>query len=113
MVAGACNAAMPPSWFCQFGIASLAGWRREPKFRTWVRFPTPAPEIRKIHVDSAALAHQTSLDLRPESRGFAPILRPERQILEDTMFSNALATEHRFLRPTLVAIQNDGLEVGS
>ena len=38
----------------------------------------------------------------------------EPQILEDTMwFSDALATEHRFLRPTLVAIQNDGLEVRS
>ena len=36
------------------------------------------------------------------------------QIFQDTMwFSDALATGHRFLRPTLVAIQNDGLEVRS
>jgi len=38
----------------------------------------------------------------------------ERRLLEDTVwFGNALATEHRFLRPILVAVQNDGLEVRS
>jgi hypothetical protein len=31
---------------------------------------------RKIHVDSAALTRLPPLDLRLESRGFAPILRP-------------------------------------
>src|SRR6516164_2517777 len=72
LVAGARNAPKPPSWFCRFGIASLARWRHEPKFRAWVRFPSPAPEIRKIHVDSAALTHQPSLDLR--SKG--GVLRP-------------------------------------
>jgi hypothetical protein len=46
-----------------------------PKLRTWVRFPSPAPEIRKIHVDWAALTHQPSLDLCLERQGFAPILR--------------------------------------
>jgi hypothetical protein len=55
---------------------SLAKSPRCPKDRTWVRFPSPAPKNRKIHVDSAALTHQPSPDLRPESRGFAPILRP-------------------------------------
>ena len=50
-----------------------------PKLRTWVRFPSPAPEIRKIHVDSAALTHQPSLDLSLWDRGFAPILRPSWQ----------------------------------
>jgi hypothetical protein len=40
------------------------------------RSPPPLPKIRKIHVDSAALTHRPFLDLRPQSRGFAPILRP-------------------------------------
>jgi hypothetical protein len=47
-----------------------------PKFRTWVRFPSPAPVFRKIPVDSAALTHLASLDLRSRAYGFAPILRP-------------------------------------
>src|SRR5216683_6660066 len=38
--------------------------------------PSPAPENRKIHVDSAALTHRLSLDLCPNRQGFAPILRP-------------------------------------
>jgi hypothetical protein len=44
-------------------------------FGTAIRFPSPAPEIRKIHVDSAAFTHLPSLYLRPESEGFAPMLR--------------------------------------
>src|ERR1700730_6138465 len=43
-----------------------------PKLRTWVRFPSPAPKIRKIPVDSAALTHLASLDLRPQGG----VLRP-------------------------------------
>jgi hypothetical protein len=43
-----------------------------PKLRTWVRFPSPAPKIRKIPVDSAALTHLASLDLRPKGG----VLRP-------------------------------------
>ena len=50
MVAGACNAPKPPPWFCRFGIVSLARWRHEPKFRTWVRFPSPAPETRSQYL---------------------------------------------------------------
>ena len=52
------NDKMPP--ICAF----LAVYNKLPKLRTWVRFPSPAPEIHKIPVDSAALTHQAFLDLR-------------------------------------------------
>ena len=52
---------------------------QDPKDRTWVRFPSPAPDFPKIHVDSAALTHQPSLDLCAIDRGFAPILRPNQR----------------------------------
>jgi len=58
-----------------------------------------------------------------ENHGSVFLLRPvfpaafnsiERQILEETMwFSDALTTEHRFRRSTLVGIQKDGIEVRS
>ncbi len=38
--------------------------------------PIARSRNRKIHVYSAAPTHQPSIDLCPESRGFAPILRP-------------------------------------
>src|SRR6516162_1876984 len=47
-------------------------------FRVWAaRFHTgprgsPPADNRKIHVDLAALTHQTFLDLRPTAWGFAP-----------------------------------------
>jgi hypothetical protein len=43
---------------------------------SWVQIPSPTPNTCKIHVDSAALTHRPTLDLRSESRSFAPILRP-------------------------------------
>src|SRR5215471_11431467 len=43
---------------------------------SWVQIPSPTPTARKIHVDSAALPHQPSFNLRPKRLDFAPILRP-------------------------------------
>ena len=56
--------------------------------------------------------HGSDLLIRPVFPAAFPSI--ERQILEDTMwFSDALATEHRFLRARRDAIHNDGLEVRS
>ena len=41
-----------------------------------IRFPSPAPKIAKIQLDSAALAHATPLVFRPIHPCFAPILLP-------------------------------------